>query len=53
MFLGKEKTKDIRPVDLREYAIFVLKEGSILEKRSTLECFKSEIFMQDRTIYLK
>jgi len=52
MFLGKEKTKDIRPVDLREYAIFVLKEGSMFEKRSILECLTNEIIMKDRSIHL-
>ena len=52
MFLGKEKTKDIQPIDLREYATFVLKEGSVLEKRSILECLKSEMVMKDRLIYL-
>lgn len=53
MFLGKEKTKDIRPVDLQEYAIFVLKEGSILEKRSILECLKSEIIMKNKLVLLR
>lgn len=52
MFLSKEKTKSIQPIDLREYATFVLKEGSILEKRSILECLKSEIVMKDKLIYL-
>lgn len=52
MFLGKEKTKDIQKVDLRDYAFFVLKDGTILEKRSILECLKSEILMKDKSIYL-
>jgi site-specific DNA recombinase len=52
MFLGKEKTKVIQTIDIRDYAVFVLKEGSVLEKRSILECLNSEMVMKDRKILL-
>lgn len=52
MFLGKEKTKEIQTIDVRDYAVFVLKEGSILEKRSILECLSSKIVMRDRQVLL-
>jgi DNA invertase Pin-like site-specific DNA recombinase len=53
MFLGKEKTKGINNIDLKDYMKFVLKEGSILEKRSVLECIKSEIIISNKKISLK
>lgn len=52
MFLGKENRSKIQKVDLQDYAKFVLKEGTILEKRSILECLKSEIVLKDRIILL-
>jgi len=52
MFLGKENSSKIQPVDLQHYAKFVLKEGSILEKRSILECLKSDIILADKKILL-
>jgi site-specific DNA recombinase len=53
MFLGKAKTEKIESVDLREYAKFVLKEGTVLEKRSILECLKSEIIIRHKLILLE
>lgn len=52
MFLGKKKTEKIEVVDLRDYAEFVLKEGSILEQRSVLECVSSELVLKNRKIKL-
>lgn len=52
MFLGKEHVPKIQKVDIRDYAIFVLKDGTILEKRSILECLKSQIVMKDKKIFL-
>jgi len=53
MFLGKENTGKVQAVDLQHYAKFVLKEGSILEKRLVLECLKSEIVMKERSISIR
>lgn len=52
MFLGKENKPKIQDIDLRDYAKFVLKEGSILEKRSVLECLKSEIILKDKKVFI-
>lgn len=52
MFLGRENSSKIKPVDLQHYAKFVLKEGSTLEKRSILECLKSEILLLNKKIQL-
>ena len=45
MFLGKKKTEKIESVDLRDYAKFVLREGTILEQRSILECVSSDLVL--------
>jgi len=50
MFLGKKKSEKIEPVDLRDYAKFVLSEGSILEKRAVLGSIQNEIILKNKTI---
>jgi DNA invertase Pin-like site-specific DNA recombinase len=45
-----EKQKDL---DIRSYAKYVLKEGSIMEKREVLGCLKSKLIMSDKKITLK
>lgn len=53
MFLGKKTTADIENIDLRDYMKFILKDGSILEKRAILECLKSEMTLRDKLIFVK
>lgn len=43
MFLGKKKTEKIELIDVRDYARFVLAEGTVLEQRSVLECVITEL----------
>ncbi|MDQ5957516.1 MAG: Recombinase family protein [Patescibacteria group bacterium] len=52
MFLGKKKTEKIEVVDLKDYAKFVLKEGSVLEQRSVLGCISSELVLKSNKIQL-
>ncbi len=52
MFLGKKKSEKIETIDLRDYAEFVLKEGSVLEQRSVLECISSELVLKNKKIKL-
>lgn len=42
----------IKDVDIRDYAKFILKDGSIEEKRELLTCFKSKIVLKDKVISL-
>ena len=53
MFLGKKRTDKIESVDLRDYAKFVLREGSILEQRSVLGCVSSELVLKNSEITTK
>lgn len=40
----------IKDVDIRDYAKFILKDGSIEEKRELLSCFKSKVLLTNKTI---
>lgn len=53
MFLGKKRTEKIETIDLRDYAKFVLKDGSVLEQRSVLECISSELVLKNGNIKIK
>ncbi len=52
MFLGKRKTDSIESVDLKDYAKFVLKEGTVLEQRSVLECISSELTLKNKRVII-
>ena len=55
--LGKKKevvhSKMDNDVDIRTYAKYILKEGSIVEKRELLGCLKSNVVLTDKQISLK
>jgi len=42
----------IKDVDIRDYAKFILKDGAVEEKRELLTCFKSKILLKEKQIYL-
>lgn len=50
--LGVKQQIQIKDVDIRDYAKFILKEGSIEEKRELLTCFRSKILLKNKTISL-
>lgn len=50
MFLGKKKTEKIETIDVRDYARFVLTEGTVLEQRSVLECVSSNLELKNGII---
>ncbi len=53
MFLGKENSAEIQKVDLRNYLKFVLKDGTILERRSVLDCIKSNLVLKNKTVTIQ
>lgn len=53
MFLGKENAAEIQKVDLRNYMKFVLKDGTILEKRTVLNCIKNDLVLKNRNISIQ
>ena len=40
----------IKDVDIRDYAKFILKDGTIEEKRELLTCFKSKVLLKNKLI---
>ena len=52
MFLGKKRTEKIKLIDVRDYARFVLTEGTVLEQRSVLECVSSKLTLKKGKILL-
>jgi len=52
ILLGSNLEVVIKDIDIRNYARFVLKEGSIEEKRGVLECLNNKIVLCGRKINL-
>ena len=53
MFLGKKKTEKVELVDVKDYARFVLTEGTVLEQRSVLECVINELTLSSGVIKIE
>jgi DNA invertase Pin-like site-specific DNA recombinase len=51
--LGLKQEIQIHDIDVRNYAKFILKDGSIDEKRELFSCFKSKILLANKDITLK
>jgi len=49
----KEKTEKPKDVDVRNYAKYILKAGSMQEKRELLACFKSRLFLKNKILHLE
>ncbi len=43
----------VKDIDIRNYAKFILQEGTFDEKREFLRCLKSEIVLNNKRISLK
>jgi len=46
----KGKTIKVGEVDVRNYAKYILRDGTILEKRELLACLRSKIVMNNKQI---
>lgn len=53
MLLGTKSEIYIKDIDVRNYAKFLLQEGSINEKRDLLGCFKSTLLLEKKRVFLK
>jgi len=49
----KGKIEKPKEVDIRNYAKYILKAGSIVEKRELLTCFKSKLLLKNKVVYLE
>lgn len=50
--LNTKQQIQIKDVDIRDYAKFILKDGLVEEKRELLTCFKSKILLKNKIISL-
>jgi hypothetical protein len=48
----KEKPSQ-KEIDIRNYAKYILREGTIFEKRELLSCLKSKLVLKNKIIYLE
>ncbi len=53
MLLGTKTAVAVKDIDIRNYAKFILIEGSMDEKREFLRCLRSEIVLDRKKVYLK
>ena len=51
--LGHKKEKVDTDINIRNYAKYLLKEGTLVEKRELLSFLKSKLILKDRKIDLK
>jgi hypothetical protein len=52
VLLGVKDQIEIGDIDIRNYAKYILREGSEVEKRELLGCFKSKICLKNKVISL-
>jgi hypothetical protein len=50
--LGAKKKDRATAIDVRTYAKYLLKDGTITEKRELLACLKSSLILTNRTVEL-
>ena len=52
--LGKKQNDDnvADSINIRNYAKYILKQGSINEKRELLSCLKCKLYLNNRNVYL-
>jgi hypothetical protein len=48
LFQGKDTGQGLIDVNLQDYFDFTMKEGSVFEKRSILECLDNKIIIRDK-----
>jgi hypothetical protein len=52
MLLGTKTPIAVKDIDIRNYAKFILIEGSMEEKREFLRCLKTDILLKNKKIYV-
>ncbi len=52
VILGTKEKIEVKDVDIRNYAKYILREATDQEKRELLGCLKSKILLNNKQIYL-
>lgn len=50
ILLGKKEETKVENVDIKNYAKFILKNGSDIEKRELISCFRGKIVLENKII---
>jgi hypothetical protein len=53
MLLGTKAQVTVKDIDIRNYAKFILQEGTLNEKRDFLGCLKTKITLKNKIITLQ
>jgi hypothetical protein len=51
--LGTKGKTPVNDIDIRNYAKYLLREGTAVEKRELMSCLKSKIELKDKEIIIK
>ena len=49
--LGIKEKIEIKDLDIKNYAKYILKEGTEVEKREMLGCLQSKFFLRSKAVY--
>lgn len=52
VLLGKNDKIEVKEIDIRNYAKYLLKEGTDIEKRELLSCLRSKITLKNKEVHL-
>lgn len=50
--LGQDLNFEIGDIDIKHYIKFLLKDGSVEEKREIMSCFKSKVTLKNKIVEL-
>lgn len=50
MFEGNKSDTEIKNVNIQDYFVFMLNDGSVLERRGVLECINSNLLLRDKLV---
>ena len=53
MLLGEMSDTVVSDIDVKEYVKFLLKDGSMEEKREIIACFNSQILFKNKVLLLQ
>ncbi len=53
IMLGIKEKIEVKDLDIKNYAKYILKEGTEVEKRELLGCLKTSIFLANKSISIK
>ena len=51
--IDEKEVVEQKNIDMKNYAKFILKEGSISENRELLSCLKSRVILEDKELFLR